>query len=122
MDTIVKRLVENRNRLNEVDSSWDPSSQENSYKVDIYLKKSGYELLGVSKDKELYIKPLVDKRKAPYIYHNGGTEYEVVVEDYGALLPKELEVVLQGYQNALEIIKYLSSLDLDELESDEEDE
>lgn len=116
-----------KNRLNEA-NKWDANSQPNLYDLDKFLRKSGYSLRSADylkgyKFPELFIESSEPEYLHPEILHDlVENAFEVVVENKGILGASDLEEVIKGYENALGVINYLNSLDLTELEVEDEEE
>lgn len=120
-EVILKKLQESRRRnLKEVFSNWDAKDYPNSYELDIYLRKLGYTLNRVHKNDGKVVKLQIDSVKdnytTPKIYWVED-HLEVQTASYGTLEVSDLEEVIKGYQKAIEVIKHIESLNIDNLES-----
>ena len=117
----IRKEFSKKSKLKEA-SRWDPDTQPNIYELDNFLKKSGYRLIDVLLGKgsnlhEILLEPLKPGYLYPEITHDikDGVFY-INVTNYGLLEASDVEGIIQGYENALSVVKYLQSLDLKTLE------
>lgn len=108
-------------------SNWSPELHPNIYELQNFLRKSKYRLIDVSPDKEgkipeVIIEPITPSYLYPAIIHDlTDNHFYIDVSNHGLLQASDVELVVQGYSNALAVVKHLESLDLTKLEVDEED-
>lgn len=108
-------------------NKWDPDTQPNLYELYNFLRKSGYRLVDVAdsykKRPELIIEPVEPGHLHPEINHDiSDGRFYINVSEHGYLDPSDVVEVIKGYEAAISVVAYLSSLDLDKLEIDQEDE
>ena len=120
-----KSFLERRRVLNEAISDWDARVTPNNYALDLYLRKSGYKLINVSRYSKGIRLGIVPRKKGyhtPEIYHDYADNiYEIQTTSYGTLEVSDIEEVIKGYETAISVVKYLMSLDLEKLEVEDED-
>lgn len=129
MDKLSLRIKEalSKSRSLKEAAQWSSETQPNIYELDSFLRKSGYKLIDVTKYKkdqvpELLIVPIKSGYLYPDIVHSAAEHlFEVKVISYGLLGISDLEGIIRGYQNAIEVVKHLESLDLDDLEVEYEE-
>lgn len=90
---------------------FDPETQPTLYKMSNFLRKAGYrmnDVLAHGSGVEIILTPIKEDYLHPDITHHiENHEFYVKVKSYGELEPSDLEEVIKGYENALEVIKYL---------------
>lgn len=119
-DKIKEALMKDR-RISEA-SKYDPELQPNLYELSNFLSKSKYRLVdvvdhGETKIPEVIIEPINPGYLYPEIHHDiDEREFYIKVVEHGMLVDSDVEGIIQGYTNALAVLEYLKSIDLDSLE------
>ena len=99
--------------------------QPNIFELDNFLQKSGYRLVDILSHNrssetpglELVIEPIESGHLHPEIYHNyvEGNFYAKII-DHGLLISSDVEEIIKGYTTVLEVLRYLETLDMKNLE------
>lgn len=123
----IREAFKKEKKIREV-SKWDSETQPNIYELANFLRKSGYRLLDILANNEntvyeILLEPVKPGHLYPEISHEVEEgKFYVNVLKYGMLEASDLEEVIKGYNNALSVVRHLESLDLGELEIEEESE
>lgn len=124
----IKEAFKKDERLSEAVGKWDPDKQPNIYELNNFLRKSGYRLLDVLAVKDTTIPEIIlEPLKAGYLYpeiqhYTKEGKFYIKVIDHGMLESSDVEGMITGYENALAVVKHLESLDLHDMEVEEDEE
>lgn len=127
LDDKIKKAFKKEKKLIEA-NKWNPDLYPNIYEMENFLRKSGYRIIDIIEQKnsdipEVVIEPIKKGYLYPEISHDlTDNKFYAKVIDYGMLGESDLIGIIQGYENAVSVIKHLNSLDLRDLEVGEDEE
>ena len=118
-ESIKKKLNSSmRESISVLNNKFDPKEQPNCFELENYLRKAGYTLSDVLQEKnDIFLEINYWRAQLefnPSIKYDKLTRsYQVLTTDYGYLVPSDLQMVILGYETAMEVISHIESLKLE---------
>lgn len=118
----IREAIKSRNgRLN---STWSQDREPHIYEVDKFLRKSGYKLSNIEVHHingkslpELIIEPMSPGYLYPDVSHMVAEgKYYIDVKKYGEMEISDVKGIIKGYENAIAVVSYLETVNLNSLE------